>query len=70
MHPVIIVAAPRLQQQHARPAVGGQPVGQHATRRSGTNDDEVKVSVEDHCAAPAISRQTGSIARVMRVQVS
>ena len=39
------VAAARLEQQHARGAVLAQPVGQHAARRAGADDDVVVASV-------------------------
>src|SRR5262249_50723007 len=44
-----IVAAARLQQQHAMSGVGGQTVRQHATRRAGADDDVVVVAVERRC---------------------
>ena len=40
--PVVVVAAARLQQQHAVPGVGRQPVGQHAAGRAGADDDVVE----------------------------
>ena len=40
-YPETVVLAARLQHQHARPAVGAQPFGQHAACRAGANHDIV-----------------------------
>jgi hypothetical protein len=43
---------PRFQQKHARCAVGGQTVRQHAAGRTGADDDEVEFSGVLHACSP------------------
>ena len=50
--PRVAVLAARLEQQHARRAVGGQAVGQHAAGRTGADDDEVEFSGVLHTCSP------------------
>jgi hypothetical protein len=42
MDPEIGILRPGLQQQHRMLAVRAEPVGEHASGRAGTNDDEVE----------------------------
>src|SRR5205085_11578745 len=50
--PRVAVLAARLQQQHARRAVGSQAVGQHAAGRTGADDGEIVFSGILHSSSP------------------
>src|SRR5208282_421576 len=50
------VAPARLDQQHPRAGVLGQPVGQHATRRAGTDDDVIRLHLPCSLRAHAPAR--------------
>src|SRR5262249_23725749 len=58
----ISIAAPRLDQQHARPAILRQPVGEHTAGGTGT-DDDVVVTPARHATAPTPRKMTRLIPR-------
>jgi hypothetical protein len=54
MHPMVIVAAARLQQQHPVFRIHAQPVGEHAAGRTGTDHDVIPFSLVGPLVGPLV----------------